>query len=73
MDFLSKEGGRRCSILESDKNKQDEKNLKSKLNQSIIAQNRMITKQRTLKHETKKKDRNPPITSHNDDLLNSCK
>ena len=30
--FLSKEGGRRCFILASDKNKEDQKNLRSKLN-----------------------------------------
>jgi len=30
--FLSKEGGRRCFILASDKNKKDQENLRSKLN-----------------------------------------
>ena len=30
--FLSKEGGRRCFILVSDKNEKDHKNLRSKLN-----------------------------------------
>ena len=38
---------------------------------SIIARNKTITKQRTLKYETNKTDRDPPITNH--DLLNSCK
>ena len=31
-DFLSKEGGRRCFILVSDKNKKSQKNLRGKLN-----------------------------------------
>ena len=62
--FLSKEGGRRCFILASDKNEKDHKNLRSKLNRSIIARNRTITKQRTLKHETNKTDQDPPITNH---------
>ena len=31
MDFLSKEGGRHCFILASDKNEKDHKNLRSKL------------------------------------------
>ena len=31
VDFLSKEGGRHCFILASDKNKKDQKNLQSKL------------------------------------------
>ena len=30
--FFSKEGGRRCFILASDKNEKDHKNLRSKLN-----------------------------------------
>ena len=30
--FLSKEGGRGCFILASDKNEKDHKNLRSKLN-----------------------------------------
>ena len=30
--FWSKEGGRRCFTLASDKNKKDQKNLQSKLN-----------------------------------------
>ena len=55
---LSKEGSRRCFILSSDKNEKDHNNL-SKLNKSIIARNRKITKQRTLKHETNKTDRKP--------------
>ena len=29
--FLSKEGGRRWSVLASDKNKKDQKNVRSKL------------------------------------------
>ena len=31
VDFLSEEGGRRCFVLASDKNKKDQKNLRSKL------------------------------------------
>ena len=62
--FLSKEIGRCCFILASDKNMKDQKNLQSKLNQSIIAQNRTITKQRTLKYEANKTDQNPPITNY---------
>ena len=62
--FLSKEGGRRCFIIASDKNEKEQKNLRSNLNRPIIARNRTITKQRTLKHETNKTDRNPPITNH---------
>ena len=61
--FLSKEGGRRCFILASDKNKKEQKNLRSNLNQSIIARNRTITKRRTLKQETNETDRNPLITN----------
>ena len=33
MDFLSKEKGKRCFILASDKNKKDQKNLRGKLKQ----------------------------------------
>ena len=33
MDFLSKEEGKRCFILASDKNKKDQKNLRGKLKQ----------------------------------------
>ena len=36
----------------------------SKLNSSIIARNRTITKQRTLQRETNETDRNPLITNH---------
>ena len=61
---LSKEGGRCCFILASNKNEKEQKNLRSNLNWSIIARNRTITKQRTLKQETNKTDRNPPITNH---------
>ena len=64
VDFLSKEAGRGCFILASDKNKKDQKNLRSKLNLSIIARNRTITKQQILKHETNKTDQNAPITNH---------
>ena len=62
--FFSKEGGRRYFIIASDKNEKEQKNLRSNLNRSIIARNRTITKQRTLKHETNKTDRNPPIPNH---------
>ena len=64
VDFLSKEIGKCCFIIASDKNTKDQKNLQSKLNQSIIAQNRTITKQRTLKYEANKTDQNPPITNY---------
>ena len=57
--FLSKEGGRRCFILASDKNKKEQKNLRIG-----NVRNRTITKQRTLKHEIIKRDRNPPIPNH---------
>lgn len=60
--FLSKEAGRGCFIFASDKNKKDQKNLRRKLNSSIIVRNRTISKQRILKQETNKTDRNPPIT-----------
>ena len=59
--------GRRQTLLYScisDKNKKDHKNLQSKVNWSIIARDRTTTKQGTLKQETNKTDRNPPITNH---------
>ena len=61
---MSKEAGRGCFILPSDKNKKDPKNLGSKLNLLIIARNRTITKQIIMKHETNKTDQNPPIMNH---------
>ena len=64
VDLLSKEGGRCCFILASHKNEKDHKNLQSKLNWSIIARKRTITKQWTLKCETNKTDQNSPITNH---------
>ena len=62
MDFLSKEVGRRCFILTSDKNEKDHKNLRSKLNQSIIARNRTIIKQRRL--ETRNQQNGSRSTNH---------
>ena len=40
---------------------------------SIIARNKTITKQRTLKYETNKTDRDHQSRITNHDLLNSCK
>ena len=34
--FFSKEGGRRCFILASDKNKKDPENLRSKFNKNVL-------------------------------------
>ena len=34
--FFSKEGGRRCFILASDKNKKDQENLRSKFNKNAL-------------------------------------
>ena len=48
----------------SDKNEKDLKNLRSKLNLSIIPLNLTFPKQRTLKHETNKTDRDTPIKNH---------
>ena len=62
--FCRRKEAEGCFILVSDKSKKDQKNLRRKLNSSIVARNRTITKQRTLKHETNKSFRNPPITNH---------
>ena len=40
------------------------KTCKASSTSRLLPQNRTITKQRTLKHETNKTDRNPPITNH---------
>ena len=57
--------GRRQTLLYSCKWQEWERSEKSaKQLSAFIARNRTITKQRTLKHETNKTDRNPPITNH---------
>ena len=61
---MSTEEGKRGSILASDKNKKIRKICEANLNKSIIARNRMITKQSTLKHQRNKTDQNLPITNH---------
>ena len=40
------------------------KTCKASSTSRLLPQNRTITKQGTLKHETNKTDRNPPITNH---------
>ena len=55
-EFLSKEGGRRCFILASDKNKKDQK--------IDYCPKQDDHKAMPLKHETNKTDRKPPITNH---------
>ena len=46
--------------------KKDQKNLQSKLiiTSRLLPETGRSQKQRTLKHETNKTDRNPPITNH---------
>ena len=55
VEFLSREGVRHCFILASDKNKKDQKNLRSKL--VDYCPNQDYHKQRTLKHRKNQTDR----------------
>ena len=51
-------------MMQTKLKKKDLKNMRGKLNYSIIARNRTIIQQRTMKDETNKTDRHPPITNH---------
>ena len=52
VDILSKEGGRHCFILASDKNKKDQKNLRSKLTQFIAQTWNKQNRLKTTNHES---------------------
>ena len=68
VEFLSREGGRHCFILASDKNKKDQKILRSKL--VHYCPNLDYHKQRTLKYR-KKPDRSR-ATNHKSQNLTFC-
>ena len=65
MDFLSKEGGRRWSILASDKNKKDQKNVRSKLTGNLTS--RLLPEQddhKATNLETRNKKNGSKFTNH---------
>ena len=72
-EFLSREGGRHCFILASDKNKKDQKRLRSKL--VDIARNRTITNSTSNESwntETKKTDWNLPTIKEKSMTVLAC-
>ena len=61
MDFLSKEGGRRWSILASDKNKKDQKNVRIKLTWNLTSR---LFDHKATNLETRNKKNGSKFTNH---------
>ena len=63
MDFLSRAGGRHCFILEKDKNRKDQKNLRRKLVDLILPETGLSQATNLETRKQNKVDRNEQITS----------
>ena len=63
MDFLSRAGGRHCFILEKDKDRKDQKNLRRKLVDLILPETGLSQATNLETRKQNKVDRNEQITS----------
>ena len=61
--ILSKEGGRRCFILASDKNKKDQKICEANFTSRLLPETGR-SQSNALETRNKQMDRKPPITNH---------